>query len=179
MKLAWSIVAGTLLILVLLVFFPWAWGLTLPAQYRVTQSREYPYSVALVWALVSDPQARVAWDSTLSRVEMLGPNNRGLPVWREYYSDSESITFEVTELVPLRRLNTRIVDTDLPFSGTWMVELEPVSIGTRVVVTEEGEITSPLIRFLWTYVVGYDATVRQYLSDLERGLAAAGEGATR
>jgi hypothetical protein len=71
---------------------------------------------------------------------------------------------------PPRRLVRRIVPTGRPFGGAWTIELAPEAGGTVVTVTENGEVTSPVFRFVSRFVVGHAATIEGYLRALGRRL---------
>ena len=59
----------------------------------------------------------------------------------------------------------RIEDTNLPFGGSWTYELAPVGDSeTTLRITEDGEVYNPIFRFVSRFVMGHDATIRQYLS---------------
>jgi hypothetical protein len=73
---------------------------------------------------------------------------------------------EHVERQPPRRLVTRIADADLPFGGTWTFELAPEEGGTRVTITERGEIRNPIFRAVARYVFGYGATMEAFLDEL-------------
>jgi hypothetical protein len=72
---------------------------------------------------------------------------------------------QVLEFEPPRRLVTRIANTDLPFGGQWTYELTPDGGGTRVRITEDGEIHNPAFRYM-SRVFGQWATVEAYLRAL-------------
>jgi hypothetical protein len=60
----------------------------------------------------------------------------------------------------------RIADTDLPFGGTWTYELKPEGAGTRVTITERGEVYNPIFRFMSRFVLSQTATMEKYLAAL-------------
>ncbi|HZD05714.1 MAG TPA: hypothetical protein VE173_12380, partial [Longimicrobiales bacterium] len=66
-----------------------------------------------------------------------------------------------------------IADEGLPFGGTWTYVLEPDAGGTRVTLTEDGEIYNPFFRFMARFVFGYDGTMRSYLDGLEARMGGA------
>ena len=78
------------------------------------------------------------------------------------------------ESVPPRRLVRRIVG-ESDFGGTWTSELdaEPGG-GTRLVITENGEIYNSFFRFISGYIVGHHRTIDSYLAALRRHLEARG-----
>jgi hypothetical protein len=79
----------------------------------------------------------------------------------------EAIAFAAEEMVPNHRLVTRIVDRGLPFGGSWTYELEPSGDGTRITITENGEVYNPVFRFVSRFVMGHTATIDTYLSSLQ------------
>jgi hypothetical protein len=59
----------------------------------------------------------------------------------------------------------RIADSNLPFGGSWTYELAPAGDGeTTLRITEDGEVYNPIVRFVSRFVMGHDATIKQYLS---------------
>ena len=77
----------------------------------------------------------------------------------------------------LERLNsleaelvTRIADTGLAFGGSWTFALQPAASGTRLSITENGEVYNPLFRVMSRFVFGHTATIDRYLGDLQKHL---------
>jgi hypothetical protein len=60
----------------------------------------------------------------------------------------------------------RIADPDLPFGGTWTYELKQEESGTRVTITERGEVYNPIFRFMSRFVFSHTATLERYLAAL-------------
>ena len=71
---------------------------------------------------------------------------------------------------PLVRKVTRVADPELPYGGTWTFELEPEGSGTRLTITERGQIHNPIFRVIARFVFGYAATIEGYLDELEARL---------
>jgi hypothetical protein len=62
---------------------------------------------------------------------------------------------------------TKIADPDLPFGGTWTYELTPApGGGTRLAITERGNVKNVVFRFMSRYVFGYTATLDGFLRAL-------------
>ena len=83
-------------------------------------------------------------------------------------SKTGKMTMEVEELVPSTRLVMRIADKDLPFGGAWAHALEAQGNSTKVTITEHGEVYNPIFRFVSNYIMGHNATIDAYLTDLGR-----------
>jgi uncharacterized protein YndB with AHSA1/START domain len=117
-----------------------------------------------VFALITDPMAATSWRSDVDRVEILTRAAHQLR-WRETTSMGP-IILAAEELQPPVRFVTRIDDPDQPFGGRWIHVLEPSRGGTLVTMTEQGEVYSPLFRFMARFIFGHHATLERYARDL-------------
>ena len=63
---------------------------------------------------------------------------------------------------------TRIIDTDLGYSGKWTYVFATEKESTRLTITEHGEVSNVLFRFLSKHIFGHTATIDGYLSALAR-----------
>lgn len=63
---------------------------------------------------------------------------------------------------------TRILDTNLGYSGKWTYVFASENGGARLTITEDGEVSNALFRFMSRYVFGHTATLDAYLSSLAR-----------
>ncbi|MBM4421396.1 MAG: hypothetical protein FJ034_07445 [Chloroflexi bacterium] len=141
------IVPGTVVLVVLTIavtFFITASfvGRRLPRAHRVVRSARYAEPIARVWQVVSDPNSARSFG--VARIEQAIP-------------------------VPGRVLIRRI-SGERQFGGSWTYELEPDGSGTRLTITEEGEVFDPFLRFLVRFVIGQHRTIDRYLETLRRTL---------
>jgi hypothetical protein len=60
----------------------------------------------------------------------------------------------------------RIADPDQPFGGTWAFELASEGAGTRVTITENGEVYNPIFRFMSRFVFSETSTLESCLGSL-------------
>lgn len=139
-------------------------GLMLPVAHTATASRVVRGDPEAVWAVITDVDGFPSWRPDVERAERLEGSGR-TPAWREH-GPGGSLAFEVVEAEAARRLVTRILDEGQPFGGTWTYELEPEGTGTLVRLREDGEIHSPVFRFVARWLVGYEGTMRAYLEAL-------------
>ena len=139
-------------------------GFALPVEHVASGERVLPASPETVFARIEDVARYPEWRGGVTRVEVLGSD----PLrWREH-ADGDALTFEVVERDAPVRLRVRIADPDLPFGGTWTYELRPEGPGTRLRITEHGEVYNPVFRFVSRFVFGHAATIEQFLDDVER-----------
>jgi hypothetical protein len=77
-----------------------------------------------------------------------------------------AISYAIEQAEAPRRLGTRITDESLPFGGTWEYVVTPEGAGSRVQITEHGEVYNPAFRFVSRFVMGHTATASAYLKAL-------------
>lgn len=145
-------------------------GAALPRAHVASRTVRLPASRERVWALLTDPAGFPRWRDDVRSVDLLPPRD-GRAAWREH-SRHGRITFEVVSSNPPHALTTAIADRDLPFGGTWEYALTPDGDGTRLVVTERGEVYNPIFRFMSRFVFGHTATIDAFLRALGRALGA-------
>jgi uncharacterized protein YndB with AHSA1/START domain len=157
--IAVALLLGSVVLVVLI-------GYALPKQHvaaRVIALRQKP---ADVFALISNFKDGPAWRAGLRQVELL-PDRDGHTRFRES-SKNGSITMEVVEWNPPERLVTRIDDKNLPFGGIWIFEVSPSAEGSRLNITERGEVYNPVFRFVSRFILGYTGTLDTYLTSVAR-----------
>lgn len=139
-------------------------GLLLPTTHVVVVESRYRASASDIYATINDVGTAGTWRSGLEQVQVLsGP---GEPLkWREV-ADWGTLTFvqEINE--PDRRIVSRILDEGQGFGGTWTFDITAAPAATVLRITERGEITNPLYRFMSRFVFGYYRGLETYARDL-------------
>ena len=143
-------------------------GYALPQAHVVSRETALAVDRAAVFSTITDVAAYPSWRTGLTKVDVLA--NDPLK-WREHQG-SDAILFEVVESRPPELLRVRIADPELPFGGTWIYELSAEGDGTKLRITEQGEVFNPVFRFVSRFVVGHTATIDRYMADLQRRLTA-------
>lgn len=159
--LIWSVVAVVAIAGVVVIV-----GWLLPAKHEASRSAQFKQPPHDLYAAVSDVGGYATWFEGVSRIEMLDSAN-GRIRFREH-TNSGPIVMEVTEASPPSRFVTAIADPDQPFGGTWTFEITPEQGGSRVTITERGEIYNPIFRFMARFIFGYTSTMEGYLRSLAR-----------
>lgn len=147
------------------------WGTRLPVAHVATRSILVPAAPADVFAVIGDHVNAPSWRSKLNRVEVTTSGSNGLPRFTEV-SGGDRLTMEIVETVAPERLVTRIVDNSA-FGGAWAYRISPEGAGSRVTITEHGEVYNPFFRVISAKVIGHTATLDGYLTDLGRKFATA------
>lgn len=146
-------------------------GLMLPVKHEAVVSAAIPATPEAVWAVLTDPASYPKWRGDVTAVELL-PADSGHVAWREQGKNG-AISYVIERAEPPRRLVTRITDKSLPFGGAWEYEITPDGTGSRVRITEHGEVYNPVFRFASRFIMGHTATARAYLKALGARFGAA------
>jgi uncharacterized protein YndB with AHSA1/START domain len=142
-------------------------GYSLPEGHLVSREATFASPPATVFTALQNVERYPDWRSDVRSVEVVTrtPALR----WREDGGNG-TITFEIQEARPSERIVTRIADPSLPFGGTWTYVLAPAGAGTRLTITENGQVYNPLFRFMSRFVFGHAATLEKFLADLQSHL---------
>lgn len=156
-----KIVLIVIAVLVVIIGLVLVVGTMLPRQHQATREITLNRPPQEIYSVVRDFGTAASWRRNLLRVELLEAVN-GLVRFREVSKDG-SVTYEVVEDVPDQNLVTRIVDRDLGYSGSWTYEFSPAGNGTRIRITEDGDVSNILFRFVSRFVFGHTSTLDGYL----------------
>lgn len=157
MKLILVIIAVTLAIVAVVLVI----GALLPRNHVVSRSVALRRSPDEIYRTVRNFEAAPAWRLDIERVEMI-PTADDRVRFREYAKHG-AVTYDLVEDQPRERMATRIVDLDLGYSGSWTYTFRPEAEGTRVQITETGEVSNILFRFMSRFVFGQSGTIETFL----------------
>lgn len=156
------LVIGSLVGLVLLAgLFLYLVGRAQPERHTATISFTLPKSRAVVWAALTDYAAIPSWWPAVKSVRLETRADGEVITWNTD-GHGEVIGFRTKEAQPPAHLVREIVNTDLPFGGTWTYELADDGPATRVTLTEDGFVTAPLFRGVAKFFLKPDATMRDF-----------------
>jgi len=139
-------------------------GYLLPVRHEATVSATIPAAPEAVWAVLTDPAAYPTWRGDVTTVELLATDS-GHVAWRGQ-GPNGAIAFAVEEAERPTKLVTRITDKSLPFGGSWKYLVTGDGAGSRVQITEHGEVYNPVFRFVSRFIMGHTATASAYLKAL-------------
>lgn len=134
-------------------------GLFLPKGHVATHDMRLAAPPDSVWAVVTDFAKQPEWFAEVKSAER-APDVNGHPAWRENYGGFTA-TMETAEWDPPRRL-VRVLHADnAGFRGSWTWDLAPDGAGTRLMITERGEVDNPIFRLMGA-MMDQTATARKY-----------------
>ncbi|MCG6169362.1 LIC10604 family protein [Leptospira sanjuanensis] len=144
--------------LVLLVAGIYGIGASLPVEHTSYLERVFPAQPGTIYAMIRDFKRYPAWRPNIKNVEEISSNS-----WKETDSHKEVMTFSFIQDQKDRLIESKIMDEDKPFGGSWTFELSEAEGGTKLKITENGKVFSPVFRFFSKFIFGHTATIDSYL----------------
>lgn len=139
-------------------------GTRLPVSHVASRSVVVPALPDSVYATITDFANAPTWRTSVDRVDIV-PSEGGKTRFSEI-SGRDILSIQVDTAVPPSRLVTRIIGEGLDFGGSWAYAVQPEGDGTRITITEHGEVYNPFFRFMSRYVFGHTMTLDTYLKAL-------------
>jgi uncharacterized membrane protein len=162
MKIAFILLAVVVaLVLVVLII-----GAALPKNHVVSRHVIIHRPPGEVYETVRNFSAAPSWRPDLERVEMISTGDDHVR-FREH-GKRGAVTYDLVEDRPNEKIVTRIADQNLGYSGAWTYTFQSETGGTRLEITEAGEVSNILFRFMSRFVFGHTATIEKYLAALGR-----------
>lgn len=145
-------------------------GSRLPKEHVASRSILLHKTPAEVYAVVHDFASASKWRADVKQVDVtVQPDGR---IHFRENGKNGVVNFELAQDVPAQRMITRILDTNLGYSGNWTYVFAPEALeglegkATRLTITENGEVSNVIFRFLSKYAFGHTATLDTYLGSL-------------
>lgn len=148
----------------------YATGALLPREHVAAVTEDYAAPPERIWATITDAERFTEWRSGLKKVEVAGERITE-------HASFGPMSYRFVNATPPHRVTT---DVDLAgaeergFAGSWTFEIAPQGSGSRLTITERGQVFSPVFRVMARFVFGYESTLRQYHKDLAKRLTPAG-----
>ncbi len=152
-----------------------ATGAMLPVKHTVSRSLTVQRPVAEVWSVLSEHAQDPAWRPDVESVKRIEDRN-GHPVWEEKYKNGDTMRIETVLVDATKRMERKIVDQSA-FGGVWVYEVTSSADAkaTTVRITENGEVYNPAFRLIGRFILGHEATIEKYLTDLAAKLGTKAE----
>jgi Polyketide cyclase / dehydrase and lipid transport len=156
--------------LALLVLIVAVVGWVLPKAHSASRTAGVALPPDALYTLLSDVDKFQSWRSDVKGLQRR-PDRDGKPAWVEDVGGMKiPMVFERMERPSL--LVARIDTNDLPFGGIWTYRIAPAPGGSDLTITEDGEVSNVIFRFMSKFVFGQHATMDTYLKNLQAKVAA-------
>ncbi|TGN10347.1 LIC10604 family protein [Leptospira ilyithenensis] len=156
--------------LVVIGFIIYLIGRFLPVAHTVSLSRVFPSSPEIIYRKIKSFQDYPLWRPDLKLIQPVDSIS-----WKETDSHKNVMTYSFVRDEKNRLIESKIMDEDKPFGGSWTFELKIVPDGTELTITENGRVFSPVFRFVSKYIFGHTATIKAYISYMEKELKRSGK----
>ena len=137
-------------------------GMALPQNHTASRSAHVNASPDSLWEIITDVEQYPSWRKDVDSVQRIEAPQL---TWREI-AGSDRITYQATAFQKPGNFVAHIADKGLPFGGSWDYRIEPEGTGSKLTITENGEVYNPIFRFVSRYVIGHTATIDKYLAAL-------------
>ncbi len=154
--------------LIVLAGAAWFAGSRQPVGHTASVVIDLSFPPESVWAVITDFAATPSWFDGVKSSERIADIG-GNPAWREDFGGFK-VDMETRASQPPRHLERVVHSTSAGFRGSWTWDLEPTASGTKLTITERGEVDNPFFRLMMSFG-DPSATARQYGAALERRLA--------
>jgi Polyketide cyclase / dehydrase and lipid transport len=145
-------------------------GYRLPQEHVASRTLVSKQPPQAIWTVITDYANGPSWRPDLKKVEHTWDARR-IEIWRETYSNGDTLSFATPEFQPPQHMVRVITDENIPFGGRWEYRIQPEKNGgSRVTITEYGWVKPPLFRFVSKYLVGHTAMIDEYLKALAKKL---------
>ena len=139
-------------------------GLVTPRAHVVSRAVTLGAAPVAVWSVVRDVARYAEWRTEVRSVDIVSDAASRLE-WRETTSRG-SVTFGATVDEAPREFAARILDEDLGYTGAWSWSVHAHGPGSRLVLTERGEVGNVLFRFVAAHLIGHQRSIDRYLQQL-------------
>ena len=137
-------------------------GLALPKAHEATRSARITAPAEAIYPVLITPEGYPQWRPDVERVERLDSDR-----FREF-GENGPMVFRILQRTPPSRVVVALDDPEQPFSGTWTIELGQEADGTRVRITERGEVPNPFFRAIARMMMLPTDSIEAYLRNLGR-----------
>ncbi len=152
------IVAGIFVTIIAVVYVI---GLMLPVQHTASLEADIAASTDEVWNRITMIEKYPEWRKEIKKVEYVSPTR-----WIEYDKHNNT-PYSIAESIPLQKWVIVIDSKKLPYGGRWTYTINETADQTHISITEDGEVYNPIFRFISRYIMGHDATMKEYLAKLQ------------
>lgn len=152
-------------VLALLLGATFGAGYFIEKNHTASRTATFKASPECIWNKITNLEAQPAWRKNLKEIKIIdGTPNR--ESWTEISKSGDEISFKTKAKIEPSRYEAEIINNS-NFGGYWELTLEPAEDGgTKLTVTENGEIYNPMFRTIAAVFFDMHATIDEYLADL-------------
>lgn len=156
-----------LLNVVLLVLFL---GYFTPHEFKGTATAEIDLPRDRLFAVLSDFENIPGRRTHIRKVEKMAPNEKGLPVWKEFMSTGGFAIFEIVEVRKPEFLHIAMKDSSFEMKGDWKYTLKAKGEKTELTLEEASKVEAVPVRVAYWLSSQHskDSKVQAVLDNLKK-----------
>lgn len=139
-------------------------GVATPRRHTASRSIVLNAAPERVWSLIRDVTNYPDWRESIQNVRVLDSGD-AQTAWTEV-GLQKSVSYVAEADEPPRRFVARIADEDLGYAGEWEYVVTAAGDGSRLSITERGQVGNIVLRFFQTHLFGHTRTIDAYLRDV-------------
>lgn len=156
----WIVASLAVLVLIVAVV-----GWILPKAHVASRTARVAMPPEALYALLADVDRYQSWRPDVKSLQRL-PDREGKPAWIEDVGGMK-IPMHFERLERPAVIVSRIDGANLPFGGAWTYQITPAPGGSDLTITENGEVSNVIFRFMSRFVFGHHATMDGFLKHLQ------------
>lgn len=153
-----------LLNVVLLVLFL---GYFTPHEFKGTATADINLPREKLFAILSDFENIPGRRQHIRKVEKLPPNEKGLPVWKEFMSTGGFTVLEVVEVRKPEFLHIAMKDSSFEMKGDWKYTLKANGANTELTLEEASKVEAVPVRVAY-WLSSQDSKVKTEVENLKK-----------
>jgi uncharacterized membrane protein len=169
-----SLLKTLVLLALLLVLLPFAgclgmcaYGSSIPESHTSTGSETIKADIDDVFALQANVQKYPEWHDLVKEIRDYKEEPNGAASWTEEWKDGNVFAMKRTAYIKEKLIRVEIEDTNEVFSGSWTFDFADLEEGTKVTITENGNIPNNFIRGMYHLTSEPDQTLKEHLRRLK------------
>lgn len=144
-------------------------------HYEGSITQEFNATQSQIWDILNDTKRHSLRRHEVKKVDILGVNAAGYPMWREHTGLAGTITLQVTELEPKKSMTVEMTESGFGMTGLWKFNLETTETGTAVTIHENSDTKGFIMRGILS-IVGRDGNLKLQLKAIEKALKESNDG---
>lgn len=156
-----KIIIYSILAFVFIIAVMYGIGRSMPVEHTVSLVRNFKASPETVYTLIKNFKEYPEWRKNIS-IEPTSDTS-----WRELDAHGDKMTYAFIQDKKNSLIESKIMDEDKPFGGSWVFVIHATKEGSELMITENGKVYPPLFRFLVKYVFGHTSTMKSYLDFMQ------------
>ena len=144
-----------------------AYGSSVPEAHTASGSEVIKADIDDVFAMQADVQKHPEWHDLVAEIKDYKEEEDGTASWHEVWKDGNEFGMKRTAYIEGKLIRVQIEDKAEVFNGSWTFDFEEVEGGTKVTITENGNIPNAFIRGMYHLTTEPDQTLKEHLKRMK------------